>query len=326
MKAIRLEARPRKNQTPASDGLPVVACLEDAPVPEPGPGEVLLRLRATALGATEQAVLSGLLPLGVAPGSEFTADVVQDREGELVGARVAPLPSVPCGACGPCLAGNATLCPVRLIPGRSARYGCLAEYFLFPRRGLFRLPHGLRDFDAISLLPLASALNLPRKISLPGRVLVVSAGGLGLVVAASLRGLRQLLFLAMPNEDAIESVRKFSLHRDPGGRFPLVVAACDGPGVLARALDRVAPQGTLAVLGMPDSPSPVLPLVHRELTVIGIGEGEVTAAIKCMEEREVCEILSRARPTIFPFAQADRALAHAADPSNLRVIVDNLDQ
>jgi NADPH:quinone reductase-like Zn-dependent oxidoreductase len=200
----------------------------------------------------------------------------------------------------------------------------MAERFPFPRAGLVPLPPHIRDFDAISALPLASALRMAGRVPLPGRVLVVSDSGLGIVAACALRGRRQLIFLSMPAEEAVESVRKFSLHRDPGGRFPLVVAACDGPDVFARALDRVTPQGTLAVLGMPECTGPVLSLVGRELTVVGIDEGDVSEALTQLEDKESCEILSRARPTIFPLGQADQALAHATRPGSLRVILDNL--
>jgi len=293
-------------------------------MPEPGAGEVLLRLRVAAIGATEQAALAGRLAVSDGLGSEFTADVVHDPEGTLNGARVAPLASVPCGACGPCLDGTPSLCPVRIIPGRSPRHGCLAEYFPFPRQGLVQLAQQVRDYDAISLLPLAAALTLSARMPLPERILVVSDGGLGIVAAAALRQRKLHLYLANAAPDAVESVRRFSLLHDPGGRFPLVVAACDGPGVLGRAMDRVTPRGTLAVLGIPHCVGSALSLVHRELTVIGLGEGDVVAALRRLEELEACEILSRARPTAFPFDQALQALACASAPGSLRVIVDNM--
>jgi len=200
------------------------------------------------------------------------------------------------------------------------------------------------------LLPLASALTLPERVPLNDRVLVVSAGGLGLVVAAALKHHRQPVFLTLPREDVVESVRKFGLLHDPGGRFDLVVAACDGPGVLENALYRAQPRGTVAVLGVPawtaaghpanaataDRPlgsgsqsSTVAPgslplLVRNELTVVGLGEGDIAAALERLAAREVCEILSRGRPAVFPLERGQEALHHAADPRNLRVVVDNL--
>lgn len=91
--------------------------LEQRAVPEPGPGEVVLKIEGNTLCGTDGRIpmgekTQGLKP-GIIPGHEFGGTVVvvgDDVEGCSVGDRSAVYPIVSCGECGPCQAGKDDLC------------------------------------------------------------------------------------------------------------------------------------------------------------------------------------------------------------------------
>src|SRR5688572_15219088 len=91
--------------------------LEDRPDPAPGPGEVLLAVRAASLNHLDAWVRRGVpghtFPLPIVPGSDFAGEVAAIGAGVAgvrVGARVVALPGRSCGACGSCLSGADNLC------------------------------------------------------------------------------------------------------------------------------------------------------------------------------------------------------------------------
>jgi NADPH:quinone reductase-like Zn-dependent oxidoreductase len=87
--------------------------LEDVPDPEPGPGEVVVRVRAVGLNHVDVDMRNGSsrLPLALPHtlGFEAGGDIAAVGEGvtDLAeGDRVTPLYQVACRRCGPCLAGR----------------------------------------------------------------------------------------------------------------------------------------------------------------------------------------------------------------------------
>ena len=129
--------------------------LRDLPVPTPGPGQVLLKVMASTICATDFKVFSGQFPgtrFPHTPGHEFAGEVVKagpgvhDFEpGERVGVEV----HVGCGACPRCLEGLYTLCErYGQVEAGHAHIGFtvpggLAEYTAVPARALHRLPDSL---------------------------------------------------------------------------------------------------------------------------------------------------------------------------------------
>ena len=87
------------------------------PVPRPGPGEVLVRVRASGLCSTDLHLLSGRQPLGDLPrivGHELAGDVVGLGDGVTdwrTGDRVTAAIDVTCGRCRQCLAGADAIVP-----------------------------------------------------------------------------------------------------------------------------------------------------------------------------------------------------------------------
>jgi alcohol dehydrogenase, propanol-preferring len=130
----------------------------EAPTPEPGPGEVLLRVRACGVCHTDLHVVEGDLPahrLPLVPGHQVVGVVERVGEGatrpapgQRVG--VAWLASA-CGECPYCLAGRENLCGAALFTGYD-RDGGFAEYATARAGYCVPLPEGFDDVAAAPLL------------------------------------------------------------------------------------------------------------------------------------------------------------------------------
>ena len=119
----------------------------DTPVPEPGPGELLLRVLACGVCRTDLHVTEGDLPVhrrGVTPGHEVVAEVVATGPGDAAGfavgdrAGAAWLRSTD-GTCRYCARGAENLCPASTYTGWDADGG-YAEYLTVPAAYAHRLP------------------------------------------------------------------------------------------------------------------------------------------------------------------------------------------
>jgi len=163
--------------------------IQDLPVPEPGPGEVLVRIEFSGLCGTDIHAARGDWPvqptLPFIPGHEGIGHVeklgvgVTDRA---VGDRVAIawLGSA-CGACRYCLDGRETLCEKQQNSGYSVN-GTLADYALVPSAFATLVPEGVSSRDAAPLTCAGVTTFKAVKVAgvTPGEsVAIFGIGGLG---------------------------------------------------------------------------------------------------------------------------------------------------
>lgn len=134
--------------------------LEERPVPEPGPGEVRVALRAAALNHLDVWVRRGIegvrFPLPLVPGCDGSG--VVDAIGPGVhgiepGGEVVLAPGVSCGRCEACSRGDDMLCPSYGILGEH-RDGTCADHAVVPAANVIAKPANLTFVEA-SALPLA---------------------------------------------------------------------------------------------------------------------------------------------------------------------------
>ncbi len=171
--------------------------LRDVSRPEPGPGDVLIKVAACAVCGTDLRILSGGKTRGVVPprvlGHEIAGEIIALGEGAerftdlTPGRRVTMAPGIPCLACRFCNTGSENLCRNRSALGYSYDGG-FAEYMVVPAVGvargiLFPIPDGLSYEEASLAEPLACVVNGQRKskIHLGDGVLVIGAGPIGLM-------------------------------------------------------------------------------------------------------------------------------------------------
>ncbi len=130
----------------------------ELPVPEPGPGEVLLRVAACGVCHTELDEIEGRTPppqLPIVLGHQVVGHVAARGPGASAfeldeRAGVAWIFSA-CGACRWCLSGQENLCPQFRATGRDA-YGGYAEYMVVPEAFAYRIPAVFTDAQAAPLL------------------------------------------------------------------------------------------------------------------------------------------------------------------------------
>jgi propanol-preferring alcohol dehydrogenase len=121
----------------------------DLPVPEPGPGEVLLRVRACGVCRTDLHVVDGELPdpkLPLVPGHQIVGEDVET--GERLGV---PWLGWTCGECRYCRSGRENLCDRARFTGYQLDGG-YAEFAVADRRFCFPVPEGYPDAQAAPLL------------------------------------------------------------------------------------------------------------------------------------------------------------------------------
>jgi threonine dehydrogenase-like Zn-dependent dehydrogenase len=156
--------------------------------PSPGPGQVLIRVRACGVcGSDLHALASGQVPAGWALGHEFAGEVEAVGEGVsgfTPGERVTSLSAMPCGVCDSCRGGATILCPNWKLIGLGQVHGGFAEYVLSHESVVYRLPDGLSYDAAAACEPLMVAMYAVRASGIqPGSsAAIFGAGPIGLFV------------------------------------------------------------------------------------------------------------------------------------------------
>ncbi|MDR3691545.1 MAG: alcohol dehydrogenase catalytic domain-containing protein [Fimbriimonas sp.] len=169
--------------------------LQEVPIPEPGPGDLLIQVKAaTTCGTDLKAYRRGhpMIPMPGPLGHEYSGVVAAAGDGApfAPGTAVMGVHSAPCRECYWCLRNQENLCESIMS---TIALGSYAEYLLIPSRiarvNVFEKPKGL-PFEIASLLePLAcvaqgtSLLDFTPESS----VLVIGPGAIGLMFVAALR-------------------------------------------------------------------------------------------------------------------------------------------
>jgi propanol-preferring alcohol dehydrogenase len=257
--------------------------LEEVPIPQPGPGEALVRVRAAGVCHTELHFLSGVLNMGVAPltlGHEMAGEVAKVGPGVTSvrpGDRVIVYYYVGCGACHWCRNGQENLCDALVAEYGFVSDGGLAEYVKVPARNLVKLPASLSFEEAATLGCSATtaihAAGLARLA--PGDVaLVYGFGGVGaaLVQYCDLAGARVIAVGRSP--------AKLQLARDLGAEAAIDAGGEDVP---ARVRELTGGQGADVVfelVGTAESmPKAVASLRKRgRLVFIGYSQDLLTVS------------------------------------------------
>ena len=195
----------------------VVACaggeateLETRPLPEPGPGEMLLGLRVVGFCGTDLFKLkTGSASPGTVLGHELVGDVVALGSGVkdfAIGDRVVVPHHVPCGTCIYCRRGNETMCAV--FKENLMEPGGFADAILIrPRAVEFaarKVPGHLSDESAVFMEPAACVLRGIERSGLgeEGVAVVLGAGSMGLLHLLVLKAVFPRVDVVMVDFDA----------------------------------------------------------------------------------------------------------------------------
>ncbi len=173
--------------------------LDRIPIPKPAAGEVLVRVKATAICGTDLHIAdwSGWaqqagIRLPLIMGHEFAGEVVEAAPGVRevrAGDYVAGETHVPCGECYQCRNGLQHICG-RLTLFGIHRDGSFAEYAVLPAICARKIPTAIPPRIGAILEPLGTALRAVMEVDIPGEtVAVVGCGPIGLFAVAAARAL-----------------------------------------------------------------------------------------------------------------------------------------
>lgn len=328
--------------------------LTQMPVPEPGPGEVLVRVAACGICGSDVHGLDGssgrrIPPLvmgheaaGVVAGAG--SRVTRFREGD----RVTFDSTVSCGACYYCRRGEINLCDNREVLGVSCgdyrRHGAFAEYVAVPEQIVYPLPDSL-PFEEAAMIEAVSvavhAVNLT-PIRLGDTAVVVGTGMIGLLALQALRlaGCGRLIavdvdeaklkmaaalgaddLLNAATEDVPAAVRQLTAGRGAD----VAIEAVGATPPVQTAIASLRKGGALTLVGniTPTIELPLQAVVTRQLRLTGscASCGEYPASIELMARGAI-----RVRPLISAVAPLEEgpswfARLYRKEPNLMKVIL-----
>lgn len=280
----------------ATAGAPAEVRIDEIPVPEPGPDEVLVEVAACGVGASDLGVIDGtighgpLLPQTLGHEAAGTIAAVGDEIDDWrAGDRVALVTARPCGRCAFCLAARESLCERLAIPGIDAD-GAMAAYARAAAHHLVALPPSL-PFAAAAIL--TDAVATPYHALKRGgvgegvRVAIHGLGGLGIhaVELAQLAGASVVgvdldpVALARATEwgadavvDASQGGPAAEVHRLTDGGADVSFDFVGSAATLDEAVRSLRPGGRATIVGL--SPEhvatvPISDFVAREIELVG---------------------------------------------------------
>jgi propanol-preferring alcohol dehydrogenase len=281
----------------------------ELPDPEPGPGEVVVRVAAAGICRSDTHYRAGvpkLPPLPRVLGHEIAGTIASVGAGVALAAgdRVALHYQVACADCDACVVGDDRFCSSGEMLGNH-RDGGYAEYVLVPERNAVVLPDGIDPAHAaVMMCSSVTALHALRKARLgPGeRVAVFGAGGLGMSAIQLARALGASAVYAVDiDAGRLELAAGFgALPIDASREDPVVALQSAGGmdvavelvGFAATTLQAVRslrPQGRAAIAGLTGEDTEINvydDLMSREGELIGVMDHTLS---------EVEEVLDLAR-------------------------------
>ncbi len=269
--------------------------IEEVPIPEPGPGEILVKYEASGVCHTDLHAVSGDWPVkprppfipgheGVGYVAALGAGVKRLKEGDRVGV---PWLYTACGCCTPCRTGWETLCGSQQNTGYSVN-GTFAQYGIADPDYVGRLPDNLEFGPAAPVLCAGVTVykGLKETEARPGEwVLVSGIGGLGhmAVQYAKAMGLHVAAVDIFP--DKLELARKLGadlvvdarqkdavdeVQKETGGVHGALVTAV-APKAMEQAFGMLRSKGTMSLVGLPPGMMavPIFDTVLKRITIRG---------------------------------------------------------
>ncbi len=297
------------------------------PIPEPPPGEALVRVLRAGVCNTDLELRRGYYPYTGILGHEFVG-VVETGPEHLVNRRVVGEINAACGHCRFCLKGIPTHCENRTVLGIVNRNGAFAEFLILPEQNLHPVPDNVPTDVATFTEPLAAALEIQEQVSLGAseRVLVVGDGKLGQLVAQTLAltGCDLLAIGRHPEKLANLAARGITIGLADAVKdraFDVAVECTGNPEGFAIARRGLRPRGTLVLKSTYagnlsiDASS----LVVDEITLIGSRCGPFKPALQLLAENKV-----DVQPLIqacYPLSEGIAAFEHAQQRGVLKVLL-----
>lgn len=300
----------------------------ELPRPEPGPGEVLVRIRACGVCRTDLHVVDGDLPdpkPGVIPGHEVVGTVEAigpDVTGMPIGTRVGvPWLGWTCGECRYCREGQENLCPDARFTGYTLDGG-YAEYLVADARYCFPLPGLYSDAEAAPLL--CAGLIGYRCLRMAGAGKRLGLYGFGaaahILIQVALWQGREIYGFVRPGDEA---AREFALSlgavwagestEPPPEELDAAILFAPVGDLVPLALRAIRPGGVVVCGGIHMSDIPQFPydILWREKMIVSVANLTRQDAIEFLELAP--QVPVRTTTQIYPLEEANAALSDLRD-------------
>ena len=313
----------------------------DVPVPEPGPGQVLVEVGGCGLNHLEvwavQSPPSHRRSEPRTPGADVAGTVTAIGTGVTKvnpGDRVVVQPQIPCHDCRYCLTGRDNMCPAKYSLG-SSWDGGLAEYVVVPEWNAIPLPDSISLVDAASL-PIVFITTwhmlVARARVRPGDTVLVNAAGSGVGIAAIqiARLFGAAVLASAGSEPKLQKARElgaegtfnYSTHslyeevmRLTGGLGVDIVIDSLAGDLMEQSVEALAPGGRLVNCGCTLgnwARINVARMLGKETTIMGSVVGcksELVEVIGHVAAGKLRAVVDR----VFPLSQTREAVAYLAD-------------
>lgn len=324
----------------------------ELPMPRPGVDEVLIAVRTVAANRQDIFTMRGAanrtsalaLPhvLGIDPAG-VVAGLGIGVDGFALGDRVVVKPSISCGTCELCLAGEDEACP-HLTNVGVHRQGGMAQFVAVPARNVFRIPDGVGFAEATAMshsFPVALTMLRDRARLRPDdTVLVTSAAGAigsaavqlarlhGARVIAAAGGEERAAYVRGLGADVVIDYRARPAFADevlavvPGGATLYVESAGD-PAIWKEALRAMARRGRAVVCGSHGGPIVELDLTwlfRNRVAILGCS-GSNLAAYRAVLELAAAGRLRANIHAVLPLDRAREAFEVLLDRGNRGKII-----
>ena len=299
------------------------ARLEERDIPQPGAGQVLVRLEACGLCHTDIHAMRGDWPvkpgLPLVPGHEGVGIVEGIGEGvtnRTIGQRVAmPWLAYACGECRYCVDGRENLCEKQYNNGYAVD-GAYSEYMLADARFAVPVPAGVTALDAAPLTcaGVTTYAAIKNAHVTPGETVVVfGIGGLGHLAVQYARLVGAKVIAVDVTDDKLElatdlgadhvvnagSTDAVKAIRDLGGADVVIVLAV-APSVFGQAFESLNRGGRLVLVSLPADGQltvPIFDTVLKGISIIGsiVGTRQDLAEVFALHAAGRTRVISEAR-------------------------------
>jgi L-gulonate 5-dehydrogenase len=321
----------------------------DAPIPNPAPGEVLVRVERVGICGSDLHIFHGQHPRATFPriqGHEASVRIVEIGGGYTgslqVDDRVVIDPLLPCGTCYACRQGRGNCCPNVQVIGAHID-GLMQEFAVVPESALYAATSLSADLAALCE-PLSIGVQAAHRAAIHTgeQVVVFGAGpiGAGVAIAAIDRGARVMAIerlasrldhlMGLGAERAIlagESDIKEAVQEWTQGDGPAVtIDAVGTPSVIRQCCDLVAPAGRVVIVGLSkeEVSLPIADFTYKEMTILGTrgGVGRFPETLELLKRKSY--LLVKLITHRFPLEEVQTALAFATDhaASSQKVMIE----
>lgn len=270
------------------------AVVKDVPYPEPGPGELTIKVENCGICGTDVHIYKGeyLSPYPLIPGHEFSGvihGIGVGVTGWEIGDRVSADPNINCGACQYCHTQRANHCENWNAIGVTLN-GAMAEYVRIPAREAVKIPEGM-DFETAAFIePMACVVHGMNRLQMKvaDRVLLFGAGAMGqqLIQAVVRAGASEVVAVDI-SENKLNMARRFGATRVIESKyldqelgtgkhrhvFDVVIDVTGIPKVIEKAIDYMGPAGKFLQFGVTGAEDMIqispFKLFNRDWTLLG---------------------------------------------------------